>query len=349
MIPNISLLTGNMQPTGHPFFVDQKTVDGAAALLNGKPLASYLSHAGADKDRLGSAIGFFKGIYSDGVRLRAKSFEFLDSFKANFKATYDNLSELAQKLPDQFGVSLNLKYRPVWVMHDGTEVPAKIVDGKLAESAPVGAIRALPSARVTAIPSGDFVTFPAANLTGLLCGLLAEIDTTSTNMSQETVTTFDQAALDAKLGEQKAALTAELSAAHKTALDSVTAKLTEAEAGLTAATKSKDEAVSALAARDAELTATLAASGVKVDKIDADTIKAALAAKISSEAQSFLAARGMKPLPEQVKESEAASKKPVTDDEIAAAYLALKAGSNESISFLEEHRDAIWRSHTGKK
>ena len=130
-IKEISLLTGNLQPKGHPFYVDAETLAGAERLLADRPLAAHLSHANAASDRLGTAIGFFRGIYRDGLQLRAKTFEFLDSFKANFKAQYDNLAELATKFPEQFGVSLHLKYQPVWVMGDGSEVAAKVVDGKL--------------------------------------------------------------------------------------------------------------------------------------------------------------------------------------------------------------------------
>lgn len=336
-IPNISLLTGNLQPKGHPFFVDQKTIDGSAALLDGRPLAAHLSHEGAGKDRLGTAVGFFQGIYRDGLQLRAKTFEFLDSFKANFKEKYDNLAELAAKFPDQFGVSLHLKYTPVWVMQDGSEVAAKVVDGKLAESAPAKAVRALPSARVTAIPSGDFVTNPAANLSGLLTSLLAEIDTSAKDMPA--TITFDQAALDAKLAEQKQTITTELSTSHKVEVDGLKAELATANTA-------KTEAVTALAARDTTLTATLAEVGVKVAKLDGPTIKAALTARIESEAQVLLAARGIKPLPEKIKDGTQIDAKLETDEQIATAYMALPHGTAESVAFLEKYKDAIWRSHT---
>ena len=357
-IKEISLLTGNLQPKGHPFYVDAETLAGAERLLADRPLAAHLSHAGAASDRLGTAIGFFKGIYRDGLQLRAKTFEFLDSFKANFKAQYDNLAELATKFPEQFGVSLHLKYQPVWVMGDGSEVAAKVVDGKLSESAPKGAVRPLPSARVTAIPAGDFVTSPAANLSGLLSGLLAEIDTNPviTMSKDKTPTTFDQAAVDAKLDEQKTALTAELSAAHKTALDTIAAQLAEAnvaksdlDAKLVEATAAKTVAETALAARDKDLIAVLSSAGVKVEKFDAPAIKAALDSRISTEAQAFLATRGIKPVAEVIAKSGEIDASLSTDEQIVTAYLALPHGSPESITFLDKHRDAIWRAHTGKK
>jgi len=356
-IANISLLTGNLQPKGHPFFVDQKTVDGAARLLADKPLAAHLSHEGSGRDRLGSAIGFFKGIYADGLQLRARTFEFLDSFKANSKAVYDNLAELAQKFPEQFGVSLHMRYTPVWVLRDGSEIPAKVIEGRLAEGPPAEAVRPLPSARVTAVPSGDFVTSPAANLTGLLSGLLAEIDNhPSNNMSDQTApATFDQAALDAKLAEQKQTLTSELSTAHKSALDELSAKLTAAEsakadsdAKLAEVAAARTTAEAALAARDGEITATLASVGVKVEKFEPAALKAALESRISTEAQAFLAARGMKPLPEEVKKSVEVEAKLSSDDQIGEAYLALKPGSPESIAFLQKHNDAIWRYRSKK-
>lgn len=340
---DVSLLTGNLQPKGHPFFVDEKTIDGAAALLADKALVAHVTHEGAEKDRIGKEAGFFKGIYRDGLQLRAKAFDFLQSFKDNSKAVYDNLAEIARDFPEQFGVSLNMKYRPVWVLEDGSEVPAKVVDGKLAESAPAKAVRALPSARVTAIHSGDFVTSPAANLSGLLCGLLAEVDTERFSMAtkeKETPATFDQATLDTKLSEQKQALTAELNTAHQTALDSIKAELT-------AANTAKGEAVAALASRDTAITAALSEAGVKVEKLDGASIKTALTAKIESEAQTLLASRGMKPLPETITKPEAKDLK--TDEQIEAAYLSMKPGSAESVAFVETHREALWRIQSGGK
>ncbi len=349
---NLSLLTGNLQPKGHPFFVDEKTIDGAVTLLGESKLAANVSHDNA-KSTFRAPAGFFTGIYRDGLHLRAKGIEWLDSFKSNFKSTYDTLAELGEKFPEQFGVSLHLKYHPYWVMKDGSEVAAKVEDGMLAESAPKDAVRGIPSARVTAIPSGDFVTNPAANLNGLLSGLLAEVDTTPfPTMSK---TTFDQAALDAKLAEQKTALTAELSTAHKTALDTITAQLAEAntakgdlEAKLSEACAAKITAEAALASRDSSLIATLATAGVKVEKIDAVAIKTAMDSKISTEAQAFLAQRGIKPVPEVIKKPDAIEAQLTTDEQKVAAYLAMPHGSAESVAFLKKHEDAIWRAHSKK-
>lgn len=351
-LTNVSLLTGNLQPKGHPFWVDEKTLDSAAALLADRPLAANVSHDGASSSFRAPA-GFFRGIYREGLHLRAKSIEFLDSFKANFKAMHDTITELGEKFPEQFGVSLSMKYAPVWVLRDGREIPAKVVDGRLAELAPPEAVRPLPSARVTSVYSGDFVNQPAANLHGLLSCLLAEIDSPSpTNMSATPVS-YDQAALDAKLAEQKQALTAELST-----------KLTEAETQLAAAIKAKSEIEASLNSANNLVTelktelagvqtgviAQLAAVGVKVDKLEPEPLKAALKSRIEGEAQCLLAARGIKPLPESLKPAEeAVAANLSTDAGILAAYLEHKPGSPESIAFSEKHRDALWRAQSARK
>ena len=155
---DVSLLTGDMEPTGHGFYIDEQTIDTATRALMGKSLRSHLKHDGAGGDRLGSEVGFFSGIYRDGLQIRARSFEFLEAFKREAASTYEKLVEMAKKVPDQLGVSLVFEYQPVWVMADGAELPAKI-----GGAAPGGAIRAVPSARIKSVIAGDLVLRGSAN------------------------------------------------------------------------------------------------------------------------------------------------------------------------------------------
>ena len=88
---------------------------------------------------------------------------------------------------------------------------------------------------------------------------------------------------------------------------------------------------------------------MKAEKYDGPSIKAALDEKISSEAQAFLAARGMKPLPEKIAQAGEIETNLNSDEKILEAYLSLKHGSDESIKFVEKYRDAIWRAQSGRR
>jgi hypothetical protein len=196
---NVSLITGGIEAAGHGLYIDDKSIEDAMRLLLGKSLRAYLKHDGAGTDRLGQEIGFFSGIYRDGQKIKAKSFEFLESFKREAGATYDKLVELAQKVPDQFGVSLVLEYRPVWVMADGTEIPAMLGD-----AAPSGAIRSAPSMRIANVMSADLVQRPAANPNGLLSvddSKSLQTSMTTPEIKTEIAPAVDAAALAAKDSE----------------------------------------------------------------------------------------------------------------------------------------------------
>jgi hypothetical protein len=168
-------------------------------------------------------------------------------------------------------------------------------------------------------------------------------------MSDQTPATFDQAALDAKLAEQKQAITAELSAQLETAekaraeLDAKLADAVKASAELTAKLATAE---AALTARDAELIATLAAVGIKMDKFEAPALQAALDARISDKAQSFLAERGTKPLPEKLN-NETVIDANLSDQAIYDKYAAMKVGP-ERVAFLSANSDAIWRANGAK-
>jgi hypothetical protein len=73
---------------------------------------------------------------------------------------YRRLFDLAEAMPDAFGLSLVFEAGLVWVQENGQEVP--IEDGS-----PEGSLRDLPSVRFLSIKSADFVDAPAANDGGL--------------------------------------------------------------------------------------------------------------------------------------------------------------------------------------
>lgn len=256
-LQNVSLLTGGIEAKGHGIFIDEATVEGAMKALLGKSVRAYLKHDGAFGDRLGDEIGFFSGIYRDGLQLRAANFEYLESWKAANADMHAKLVELAAKAPDQFGVSLVLEHSPVWVMSDGAEKPAR-----MGEKAPQGAVRDLPSMRVRSVVSADLVQRPAANPNGLLSTATVTVDdgnkgeTKTMADNTQTITLeahqAEIAALNAKLEQASKDSTAALDAIkaeHVTALEK---QSNEYKAALEKLTAEKDEAHKAELAKLAE-------------------------------------------------------------------------------------------------
>jgi hypothetical protein len=269
-LKNVSLITVGLEAAGHGIYLDDKTAETAMKRLLGRSVKSYLKHDGAGGDRLGQEIGFFSGVYRAGQQIKATAFQFLESFRKDAGAVADRLIEMAQKAPDQFGVSLVLEYSPVWVMPDGNEVQAS-----RGEPAPEGALYGMPVMRVLDVISADFVGRPAANPNGLLSAdasqPVVEANSQSTELNKmdsdtpaaataettslETVTTaasttaavtvVDVAALAAKDGEIAvlAAKLADAEKAHVAALAEKDAKLTELSATLATG---EDELVGAL-------------------------------------------------------------------------------------------------------
>lgn len=249
-LKNVSLLTTGIEADGHGIFLDEKTASTCMSKLLGRSVKSYLQHTGASSDRLGQEIGFFSGIYRQGQQIKASAFEFLDSFKKEATTTCEKIVEMAQKIPDQFGVSLVLSYLPVWVMPDGSEVQCEGLN------CPDGAIRKIPSMRVLEVLSADFVGRPAANPDGLLS--VPAVDAAAPMQTQPAPVMTEPAPVVAAVvapavvtlsQEQHDAKIAELSTAHTAALDVVkaevaalTVKLDEANKAHSAALAAKDEA-----------------------------------------------------------------------------------------------------------
>lgn len=283
-LENVSLITGGVEALGHELYIDEKSIDGVVRCLLGKSLKSYLKHEGAWGDRIGQEIGFFSGCYRDGMQVRASKFEFLDAFKREAPALYEKLMEMAQKAPDQFGVSLVVEYSPVWVMADGTEVQCS-PDAE-DESAPVGALREYPSMRVSSVLSGDLVSAPAANPNGLLSTkvdageskemALASIETAAPVATAPAVTVTEPVAAAAVLEAQPDAKIAELSATHAAALAAKDAELTTLRGDLAKLTedhkatlaKLEDEQCEEIAAIELEAAAAIEAA----EKLSADKL-----------------------------------------------------------------------------
>jgi hypothetical protein len=277
---DVSILTAG-EADGHGMIVDEKTIAGFMELAMGKTIPAYLTHDGAiddsgrPADRLGKEIGMFSGFYRDGDKVRARNFQFLDSFIASEPKTHSTLVEMAQKFADKLGISPVIAHFKAWVLGDGTEVPAK--NGPRPENASF----AMPSMRVAAIKSCDFVQQPAANV-GLFHAKVDDQPNIKSTMSADTILlSKHNEALTAKDGEiaalsqQHKDAVAALEKKHGSEISALQAKLNEAVAQSAKTSEESKALTAALAAKTKE-----AEDAAKYDmrKVGAPALEVALAA-----------------------------------------------------------------------
>lgn len=152
---------------GHGAYVDEDSIDTALAALNrvGGGLPAYITHRGAlFDDRLTREIGMFSGFRAEGEQLKA-DFTAFDSFKEDESRKFNRLFEMAEKMPERFGLSIVFSAAMAWATPDG-DVPGSM-------DQPEMALFEFPSVRVIEVNSADFVDTPAANQRGLF----SQIDT----------------------------------------------------------------------------------------------------------------------------------------------------------------------------
>ena len=152
---------------GHGIICTERTLQDAVRKLAGKSLPAYITHANAQGDRLTSEVGFFQGFYLDGgsdpapygsenLSLKARTFTAFESFKKYQPETFERLFEMAQTLPDNFGISLVFEAALAWEMPDGMEPYVGMAEK------PEGSLYDFPTVEMTSIQSADFVDNPAA-------------------------------------------------------------------------------------------------------------------------------------------------------------------------------------------
>ena len=183
---------------GHGMFIDQESLESALEVL-GENLPAYVTHEGAiESDRLLKEVGVFSGFFIEEGKLKAESFKALSSFRDDEPERFRRLFDLAESMPDAFGLSLVFEPELVWIMEDGTELP---IDQGSAKNA----VRDLPSVRFKSIRSADFVDAPAANEGGLFSANSKTgeklMDEETTN-EDEKVVEFDDQATDREVEEQ---------------------------------------------------------------------------------------------------------------------------------------------------
>jgi hypothetical protein len=198
---DVTIITGETEALGHGVYVDEGAIDGLMSLLLGKSLPGYLTHDGAMwRDRLGGEIGVFSGFYrdADSLKIKAKTFKFLNSFMKHEQEEYETLVELAEIMPDQFGLSVVFSGDLVWVLENGEEVSAAL-------PMPEGVKYEMPCVRFATVESADFVKAPAANPDGLFA---AKVDVKPNGMADTILLVDHQQAFSALKSEHESALSA---------------------------------------------------------------------------------------------------------------------------------------------
>lgn len=148
---------------GHGIMIDRQSLETALKVIDNK-VPAYLTHNGAMQDRILQQIGFFKGFYiednDESSRLMAEEFVVLDSFRNDEPEKFHRLFDIAENIPETFGISLVFDCSLVWKTSDGDEYDFD-------EKPPANTIGDQPFVRFIEIKSADFVDEPAANERGL--------------------------------------------------------------------------------------------------------------------------------------------------------------------------------------
>lgn len=141
-------------------------------------------------------------------------------------------------------------------------------------------------------------------------------------------------------------------AADQQALSEARATLATIQVDLASANGRVTELTSELASAHTGAIAALASAGIKVEKFEADSIKAAASARAEALGHELLAARGLKPLPEAVAAPEAATGGKVdlsSPEKLLAHYETLALGSPERAAFFKANEQAIWAAWSKTK
>ena len=148
---------------GHELYIDSKSLDSILSAIDGTKLPAYITHSGAMvEDRLTREVGYFENFERDGDKILADFIAF-NSFKQDDAKTYNRLFELAEKTPNNFGLSIVFSGATAWATEDGDVEGYEEPDNALYEH---------PSIRVKEVSSADFVDSPASNTTDFLTHII---------------------------------------------------------------------------------------------------------------------------------------------------------------------------------
>ena len=268
IITDISLLQVG-EAKGHGVYIDDKSLVTAETAL-GDTLPAYITHSDAYEDRLLSEVGYFKGFSVVDDKLKAQQFVALESFKRDDEQRYERLFDIANTIPENFGLSLVFNANLVWVLDNGKEISASIP-----EDAPENSVYGMPVVRFTEIRSADFVDTPAANADGLFS--TQHITTDIVKQNQEDPANTGKLSVSEEIQEEQPLV--------ETALEEVV-ESTETEE----TTETPDE-TTPLAALEAKYEALAETVDVIVSSLESLTALAETTARLSAVTQ------GVKPQP----------------------------------------------------
>lgn len=247
---------------GHGLFVDKKSLETIEDELDGTKLPAYITHRGAIfDDRLTREIGFFENFRIEGDRLLG-DFQAFESFQEDDNRKYNRLFELAEKMPERFGLSIVFAANAVWATETG-DVSS--------DEAPEDALFEYPSIRVEEVSSADFVDSPAANERGLF----SQID----NKPTRKMTKQELSEINKNLEDEKIELESKI---HQLSIDKTTAEA-ELESSKAAAEESLDktselkEEIEAKSAELEEMKAKLAEMEGEISEKDEELVEKATA------------------------------------------------------------------------
>jgi hypothetical protein len=215
-LENVAIISAG-EALGHGVMIDDKTLDQIVTAIGTRKLRAYVTHDGAlYGDRVTREAGWFSEIKREDDRVMAGKFTPMKSFAKHRPEQYEALFELADVMPENWGVSIVPEGYAAWKLESGDELPFRYSDDK-----PQGAVGDLPVLRVSSVLSADFVDAPAANARGLFSANhhQKDDDTMSTENNdslalnkQVTDLSAEVTALKAQIEAEKTAHQIELSA-----------------------------------------------------------------------------------------------------------------------------------------
>jgi len=206
---------------GHDLFVDNTSLETVIDKLEAERLPAYITHKGAIfDDRLTREIGIFENFRIEEDRLIA-DFQAFESFREDDSRKFNRLFELAEKMPERFGLSIVFSADTVWATEDGDVDTLERPDNALFD---------FPSVRVDSVSSADFVDSPAANERGLF--------STIDNKPNSKMTKLELSEINKNLEDEKIELESKI---YQLALEKTAAEA-ELESSQATVVESLDEA-----------------------------------------------------------------------------------------------------------
>jgi hypothetical protein len=122
MIEDVLVAAGNRELIGHDQYIDQRGMVMMYESVHGKKVKSYISHSRIDRTL--QEIGYFQNFRLIGEHLIA-DFYFFDFAVKHYEYQVDALKEMVKTMPKEFGVSVVVYMKTVYIFEDGTEIPVK--------------------------------------------------------------------------------------------------------------------------------------------------------------------------------------------------------------------------------